>query len=297
MGQAFAQHSQSIPTASAKGRNWHEGKRQSMILNRSLRAVLPHLPDPLLVRLLLSRPYLLESLPKGTQFVYPYRNLRAHVEVGNAIEEEIVKYGEYDTESCSTIRHFVKPGMVCIDVGANVGLLSMLMAQLGASVYAFEPGPPYIKRMQANLRLNPQLASRVTIEQLGLADKSGTLFWASDPTASYNAALNASTGVSVPVTTVDDYAKSMIRLDFMKIDVESMELEVLKGAQATLRRLKPILYFETMEWARKFRGFDVFAEIEALLKDAGYAMYDLCEGKLVQVHADRLPLNTIARPA
>jgi FkbM family methyltransferase len=268
-----------------------------MILNRCFRAVLPHLPEPLLVRTLLSRPYLLESLPNGTQFVYPYRGLRAHVEIGNVIEEEIVKYGEYDTESCSTIRHFVKPSMVCMDVGANVGLLSMLMAQLGASVYAFEPGPPYVERMQANLRLNPELESRVTIEQLGLADKPGTLFWAADPTATYNAALNASAGVSVPVTTVDDYAKSMPQLDLIKIDVESMELEVLKGAQATLRRLRPTVYFESMEWARKFRGFDVFAEIEALLNDAGYAMYDLIDGKLVRVHANSLPLNTIARPA
>ena len=265
-----------------------------MILSRPLRALLPHLPTALISRAIASRPYLLETLPKGTQLVCRYRGMPVHVEIGNEIEEQVLRLGEYDSASCDVIRHFVKPGMVCIDVGANVGLLSMLMAHLGASVYAFEPGPPYVARMKANLRLNSGLEVRIV--QQGLSDTPGTLFWRADPTHTYNAGLNTSVGVRVPVTTLDAYTADLGRVDFIKIDVESMELEVLKGAHAMLRRLKPTLYFETMEWARKARGFDVFAEIEGLLKDAGYGMYDLLDGDLVEVHADSLPLNTIGRP-
>lgn len=112
--------------------------------------------------------------------------------------------------------------------------------------------------------------------------------------------LNVSEGTSVEVTTLDACVEQLgwSKLDFVKIDVEGMELEVLKGSQQTLKKFRPIVLFETMEIFRGARGFDIFLEMENLLKGLNYRLYDLTEAReLVEVHSDSLPDNTIALPA
>jgi hypothetical protein len=53
----------------------------------------------------------------------------------------LIQNGVYEPEETELIKKLVKPNDVCIDVGANVGYFTVLMAKLGAYVYAFEPEP------------------------------------------------------------------------------------------------------------------------------------------------------------
>lgn len=58
-----------------------------------------------------------------------------------------------------------------------------------------------------------------------------------------------------------------------------------------------MVLFETMEWAREARGFDIFREIEEFLNSVGYGMYDFSmDGTLLEVSSRRLPPNTLAIP-
>jgi FkbM family methyltransferase len=166
-------------------------------------------------------------------------------------------------------------------------------------VLAFEPGPPYLQKLRVNLELNPALKKVVTVENMGLSDKDGSLFWMADPSHPYNAGLMATDGVSVPVATIDGYVRErdLQTLDFIKIDVESMELEVLRGSREALARFRPVVLFETMEWAREARGFDIFKEIEEMLSRLDYGIHDLtADGTLLEVSSRSLPLNTLAIP-
>jgi hypothetical protein len=107
-------------------------------------------------------------------------------------------------------------------------------------------------------------------------------------------------GVEVEVTTLDDFAtsKNLTRLDFLKIDVEGMEFEVLQGARATLERFHPAIYFETMYEFEKRRGFEVFASIEKFLSGLGYALFAPGEnGNVKRTDSRHLATNTLALPS
>jgi FkbM family methyltransferase len=280
-------------------------------LKKPAKASLRYLPNSLLIKILKERPQLIHSLPEGFRVQGPFYldDIWINVQRGNVIEEAMIT-GTYDPDTSRIIRHFVKPGNICIDVGANVGALTMLMAKLigkSGHVFAFEPGPPYLKTLQVNLELNAFLESSVTVVNMGLSDRNGTLFWRPDPAHPYNAVVINPSGpnffdenrddVAVAITTLDEYffQHDLLRLDFIKIDVESMELEVLRGGRGILSKFRPVVLFESMEWARQGRGFDIFKEIEELFHSLDYGLYDIGQdGGLFEVSSRSLPANTIA---
>jgi FkbM family methyltransferase len=245
------------------------------------------------------------SLPAGFQVKWPYylEDVTVFIDPSNGIENQMI-WGDYQSDVSRVIRYFVRPGDFCVDIGANTGPVTLLLAKLTGptgKVLSIEPGPPYYKRLQTNLELNPQLKEVVETLNIGVSDSDGTLLWAVDPEHTWNAGfLNVTEGTSVPVTTLDTCVQQTgwSKLDFVKIDVEGMELEVLKGSQETLKKFRPIVLFETMELFRESRGFDIFLEMENLLRGLNYKLYDLTEAReLAEVHSDSLPDNTIALPA
>lgn len=213
--------------------------------------------------------------------------------------------GIHEPELFELMRRVIAPGAVCVDVGANVGAVTLGMAELvgnSGRVVAFEPGPLLFDRLLANLQMNPEISPRVTAAQLGLSERPGCLIWKEDPTVPGNAHLHHAQhaeGIAVPVTTIDAYFCEfpIPRLDFVKIDVESMEKEVLHGGRNTWRKYRPIIFFETLPSVRESRGDQHFPGIEAFLADLGFA---LCKpgkaGSLTPTTADDLDLNTVAVP-
>jgi FkbM family methyltransferase len=161
----------------------------------------------------------------------------------------------YEPELTAFIAEVVRPGSVFVDVGANIGLFTLLAARRaspGGRVLAFEPHPEARARMQHLLALNG-LADLVTVSDAALSDRSGPnapLFLASDsvlstldPSVAPLAAEYAfSTSVDVPVASLDDWlaaagpAWSETPIDVMKIDVEGTEERVLRGMTRTLAR-------------------------------------------------------------
>jgi FkbM family methyltransferase len=211
--------------------------------------------------------------------------------------------GEYDRLSCSIIRRFLAEDAFAVDVGANVGALTLLMAKIVRSgqVIAIEPGPLICERLRSNLRLNPNLEKKVRVFQVGLADKAGSLMWSEDQSNRGNAGLLGGVGSPVEVVTLDSIIASIgtERLDFIKIDVEGMEYEVIVGASDSIQKYRPVIYYETLEPFRAYRGFDIYGKIYNRLHELGYQHYFvLAKGKLVK--ADSLDVllsaNTLAIP-
>jgi len=153
----------------------------------------------------------------------------------------------------AALGRFLGPGGVLLDVGANIGLFSLLGAHLvgpGGLVLAVEPGAVSYGRLAANLDLNdlPQLR----LVRAALSDREGEM-------ALYHTALGDDpqafsllpSGAQVPsetvrVTTLDllATAQGLTRLDCVKIDVEGAEPMVIAGGGATLARFRPIVIFE-----------------------------------------------------
>jgi hypothetical protein len=113
----------------------------------------------------------------------------------------------------------------------------------------------------------------------------------------------AGLGTPTPVETLDGLVERLClpKVDFIKIDVETMELEVLRGGRRTLQGFRPVVLFETMEWARAYRqqvsGINVFLEMAALLQSLDYTTCELArDGTTREVSLSSAPLNPLAVP-
>lgn len=244
-------------------------------------------------------------LPPGQQFVYDQYlgEFKVNIDTTYPIEVEMAT-GSYDLKTSAVLRKFISPEDTVMDIGANVGALTLLLAQVAnrGKVIAIEPGITTFNRLKANLSLNSALHDLVEVYQLGIADAPGTLYWQEDANVPGNAGLFSQEGIAVQVESLDRFVNQLTleRLDFIKIDVEGMELEVIKGGMTAIAQFRPILYYETLESFRINRGFDIYNQIFNLLKDLGYRQFAIAKNaQLFEVtNLDHLASpNTLAMPS
>ncbi|MBA8879376.1 FkbM family methyltransferase [Phyllobacterium myrsinacearum] len=150
----------------------------------------------------------------------------------------------------------IKAGMFAVDVGANFGYYSVLLAELvGASgkLLAVEPNPHAMDFLARSIDLNGFLG-RSQLEQRVLGDqKLGTAPLFIPHNEPKNATVvenefiaNPAAGllVDVPVTTLDDLCASYDHVNFIKIDAEGAEQRIFEGMQQTIERHKPMIVME-----------------------------------------------------
>jgi len=173
----------------------------------------------------------------GHPFVYP---------TGSQVGDAIASGWEWDGVLRPILAALVpdeKP-MVC-EVGSNIGasLLEILVAKPHARVLSFEPADRY----RAFLEYNLALAGFTEVEvSASLVDsKPGTGFISTDGTSgSIRAMPHLTTTQAAPVTTLDEALRRHDPLTFLKTDTDGHDMEVLHGAEATLRHDRPVLFLE-----------------------------------------------------
>jgi FkbM family methyltransferase len=137
----------------------------------------------------------------------------------------------YERTELELVSRLVQPGDSCIDVGANVGIYSVLFAarSVDGPVIAFEPSPTFL-RLRENLRSLPN----ATALNMGLSDQSGTLPLARAGVDDVGASFRDGRydDQRVPVQRLDQVqeVKALEQVDFLKIDVEGWEPAVMAGA-------------------------------------------------------------------
>jgi FkbM family methyltransferase len=157
-------------------------------------------------------------------------------------------YGEFSWGESDLFRQVVRSGDVVVDVGANIGAHTLQFAQLTGPtgrVYAFEPQRLAFQTLCANMALN-NVTNAYCFQQAVGRQPGTVLVPFLDPSTSVNfgglSLVDARRGDRVPVTTIDALDLTACRL--IKVDVEGMELDVLRGALTTVHRARPILYVE-----------------------------------------------------
>jgi FkbM family methyltransferase len=153
---------------------------------------------------------------------------------------------DYDGAAAVYLREHVRPGAVCFDVGANVGVYVLQFAHWSAPngrVVAFEPNPAASAALHRHIRLN-HLGPRVRVVQaaVGAAPGKATLFAAGADGMSRLGESNPvladqAVGVNVSLITLDQFCQEEdLWPDWLLIDVEGFEFQVLQGARQLLRR-------------------------------------------------------------
>jgi len=163
---------------------------------------------------------------------------------------ELIKFGEYRhwREDVAVLPELVRKGAIVLDVGANIGVTTMLYSRLARHVHAFEPSPRALKFLRQNVGRLPN----VTIHEIALGEQSGSASFAEE--AQLDLSHFSATGIEVPVRTIDQLA---LDPDFIKIDVEGFEHLVLGGAKETLKKGRAIILFEALDAEALKLGSDI----------------------------------------
>lgn len=142
------------------------------------------------------------------------------------------------------IQATVRPGWIVVEIGANIGYYTLLMASLIGSqgkIYAFEPNPAIYELLRENLEINGFLDRAIAVKK-AVWEKSGTVeFGIASKHMGGSGIFTFSTPdepverITVEAVSLDDYFPAGSRVDFLKIDAESSEFFILKGAQRLLR--------------------------------------------------------------
>jgi len=107
-------------------------------------------------------------------------------------------------------------------------------------------------------------------------------------------------GIKIAVKSVDEFCDIMDvkRVDFIKIDVEGMEIEVVEGALRTIESNLPFIYYETRKEFEEMRNRKIFMEIEQILSKIIYEFFtaESRDGELEEIRYPDLTYNTLAIP-
>lgn len=214
----------------------------------------------------------------------------------------------FEEEELLLLKRFLKPKETFLDIGANIGIFSLLAAHFAGKegcVIAFEPTSSTYQRLQENIELNS--LQNIQAFRMALSDTNGQaeLQVASEGYDAWNSLAKPSSGTviaseTVETLTLDSFlSKANIRdIALIKIDVEGWEIPVLKGAQNLLNAPNaPTLMVEFTEQNAQNAGFSC-KELYQLLVEYGYELftYDAAKNRLVpeSLRAHYPYLNIIA---
>jgi FkbM family methyltransferase len=191
---------------------------------------------------------------------------------------------DFEADERRFVNLFLRPGDIFVDVGANIGLFTLIAARsVGAQgrVYAFEPCAKTFQRLEDNVRLNR--FQNVICSQAALSDTSEPMQMvvSIDGLDAWNSFAKPYLGekfATEPVTVAkwDDFSTAnqlSRRVALMKIDVEGWEEKVLRGAKDELSSPDaPVLQVEFTDAAAQAAGFSC-RDVYRLLNSMGYAIY------------------------
>lgn len=160
-----------------------------------------------------------------------------------------------------------------LDIGANIGLTTLLHAPMASQVHAFEPSPTTFKLLQQNVAQAG--LGNVVLHNYGLGEKPGSFELTFAPSNRSGAFVSDQTQASVGHTVeqihirrMDDFVadNSISNVDMIKIDVEGFELHVLRGGALTLQNHRPVVALEMNHWClNAFQRISIPDFIDALL--------------------------------
>ena len=210
------------------------------------------------------------------------------------VSTRIWRWRYFEEDVCLFMLNFLKKGMTFVDVGAHFGFFTLLGGYLVGSngqVISFEPTP----RTYHNLKKNVVDFSRCeNVALCNCAAGSTESFTTFYDYGIFNCGYNSSNGArkkgspidvkeefKVKIRKVDNVLKekNVKKVDFIKIDAESSESDVLKGVQGTLTRDKPFVLLEVGDY--EISGVTKSRDIIINLQDMDYTPYEVCNGKIV----------------
>jgi len=248
-----------------------------------------------IIQILLSAPkfpgrdFLIERLPKW--FIKPAQGkvilqtlfgfkIELDPNFDKTIENVIYERGVYEQGTVSVLSSFLKQGDTFVDVGANIGFLSLVAAnKVGptGSVHAFEPFPETFNILEKNKNINDYEQLKTYDFALGNSAEILMIYPEIDNRGGASIVNHQSdNGVGIRTKRLDDLDFTS-PIDVIKIDVEGVEFEVLKGAEETIKKDRPKLVVEySIDRNNTIESYEIY---DWLLSLGFYRIFRLKNGK------------------
>lgn len=193
---------------------------------------------------------------RAAPYILPYNGFQVVYESGDVLVRSYSIRGHWERHVSDYVAAVLPREAEVVDVGANIGLFAfgVLKSRPEAYVHLFQPSPRPQRCLAASLRRNG-LSARARLNPLALysevceldfhVHEGGHSAFDGIRDTGYPSA-GAARPVRVRATTLDRYCQEgeLTRLDLLKLDAEGAELLILRGAQQTLRALRPRVLFE-----------------------------------------------------
>lgn len=233
--------------------------------------------------------HLFKQLPRS-ETVLKINGIRILCDPKFYIQRQLFFFGEYEAEASRLWADLCSEAKVIFDIGANIGLYSLLAASQNqeAAIHAFEPTPSLAEMLITNAILNG--FTNIVINKVAVNDLSGTLHLNyCSGSGGVNEGMNYTSAgreslesITVPAISLDEYCidNSIEYIDLMKVDVEGNEISVLRGAKRLISSSSiGFIFLELIDWAAA-RHDCTTRDVMTLLTEHGYNIYYLKNGGL-----------------
>ena len=215
------------------------------------------------------------------------------------LQSIVANQGDTAVEDIALIDKILKQSkkskLTVLDIGANIGEYSINLAKKNKNIFfhCFEPMPLYYRLLTQNVALN-KVQSQFELYPLAIGDKegSGVLSKRTENVQAFsNKSKINSQGEKVEIVTIDSFVKShhFKNIDFIKMDTEGNEYNVLKGAEQTLKKYHPTLFLEfDKQWLKRYNC--TLVEVYNFLKKVGYKSFYVVNDRGVNALTDERTL-------
>jgi len=198
------------------------------------------------------------------------------------VDSEIYADGAYEPGILKIIRNTLKRDSIFVDVGANIGQHSLFASLFAKHVYAFEPIEKIYKQFLESVTVNDFTNINIYNYALGNEEKTLPIFGnvGNMGASSLVTSENRKKIQDIQVFRFDDVRENIgiHTIDFIKIDVEGYELDVLFGAEKSIMMCKPIIMIEFSPYFYNQIDVTISKKIIEWIIDMGYIIYDIGDG-------------------
>lgn len=240
--------------------------------------------------------YLIQSFrrKKARRFFqeYPYQITRFNLKEAGAVEfanweNPLVVPKSIDDEQISFFKKFIQPGDLALDIGANIGHMSVAMAFAAGKegqVLAFDPNPHVFRILEINAGLNPD-HTNIRPLNFAITDEEAEFFYHSSEASFNNGGISRQDsgrhgrfalptkvkGIVLEQFLTEHYPALMPKLALIKIDTEGYDKEIIRSIHNLLDKNKPVVISECFSKTTPDERTDHFQ----LLAEIGYTLYHI----------------------
>jgi FkbM family methyltransferase len=214
------------------------------------------------------------------EFLHRRRAIRFFLRnVADTIQNCHMNGAFYEMEELQIIEHYLKPGSVFLDIGTNVGNHAVYVGKYckPAEIIIIEPNPEAIEILKINLLLN-----RISVDAqhlgLGLSDAESTADAQWDHNNLGGARMVANPQGAIHLATGDSLFADR-HIDFIKMDIEGLEIAALNGLAKTIAASRPKMFIEVDD--RNRPAFDAWCASNSYVIAKAYRRYHINENFLV----------------